>query len=63
MRQPDIKTILGCPACPATRGIAHWFALDRNTYDGPESILGSGSTKQEAIDDLQEQLADQSLDS
>ena len=34
----------------------HWVAVDDDTYDGPGSPIGSGSTEQAAIDDLMEQL-------
>lgn len=33
-----------------------WVAYDDNTYDGPESTIGWGETKQEAIADLITQL-------
>ena len=36
----------------------HWVAVDDDEYDGPGSPLGTGKTEQEAIDDLQEQLAE-----
>jgi hypothetical protein len=36
----------------------HWVAVDDDTYDGPDSSLGMGSTEQEAIEDLREQLAE-----
>lgn len=34
-----------------------WVAYDDDTYNGPGSLIGSGRTEQEAIDDLNEQLA------
>ena len=45
-----------------SRGRRHteWTAYDDDTYDGPSSPVGSGSTKQEAIDDLMEKLAEKS---
>lgn len=39
----------------------HWLAYDDNTYDGPGSALGHGRTRQEAIDDLIEQLEERGL--
>ncbi len=33
-----------------------WWAVDDDTYDGPGSLMGRGNTKQEAIEDLQEQI-------
>lgn len=33
-----------------------WSAVDDDTYDGPGCPIGSGRTKQEAIDDLLEQI-------
>jgi len=35
-----------------------WVAIDADSYDGPESLIGSGRTKQEAITDLLEQIYD-----
>lgn len=34
-----------------------WTAIDEDTYDGPESIYGVGSTEAEAIADLLEGFA------
>lgn len=36
-----------------------WTAIDDDTYDGVGSPIGYGATKQEAIDDLLEQLNDE----
>lgn len=33
-----------------------WDAIDDDTYDGPGSPIGHGTTEQEAIRDLLEQL-------
>jgi len=33
-----------------------WTAVDDNTYDGPGSPIGTGSTEEEAIADLLERL-------
>lgn len=33
-----------------------WVAVDDDTYDGPGCPIGSGNTRQEAIDDLMEQF-------
>ncbi len=35
-----------------------WWAVDDDTYDGPGSLIGRGNTKQEAIADLKEQIAE-----
>ncbi len=36
----------------------YWWAVDDDTYDGPGSLIGRGSTAQEAINDLKEQIAE-----
>jgi len=42
--------------------IGEWEAIDDNTYDGqPESQMGVGNTKQEAIDNLKDQLYEDGL--
>lgn len=33
-----------------------WTAIDEETYDGPEAPIGYGSTEQEAIADLKEEI-------
>ena len=38
-----------------------WVAYDDDSYDGPGSAVGSGYTKQEAIDDLVEQLLERGI--
>lgn len=53
-----ILTELGCPACHAIHGIAHWHAIDDDTYDGPGSHMGHGETEAEAIADLKEKIGD-----
>ena len=35
-----------------------WTTIDADTYDGPGSPIGTGATKQDAIDDLMEQLGE-----
>lgn len=35
-----------------------WVAFDDDSYDGPGSPIGTGKTEAEAIEDLQEQLAE-----
>jgi len=35
-----------------------WTAIDADTYDGPESPLGSGHTEAEAVASLCEKLGD-----
>jgi hypothetical protein len=40
-----------------------WVAYDEDTYDGPGSPIGSSTrSEQEAIDDLMDQLEDQTDD-
>lgn len=43
-----------------SRGRKHteWTAIDTDTYDGPGSPMGTGSTEAEAIAHLQEQIAE-----
>ena len=38
-----------------------WLAYDDDSYGGPGSAVGSGYTKQEAIDDLVEQLLERGI--
>lgn len=47
----DIHTDEQLPGC--------WVATDSNSYGGPGSPIGSGSTEQDAIDDLLDQLQDE----
>jgi hypothetical protein len=35
-----------------------WTAYDEETYDGPSSPVGYGSTEQGAIDDLMDRLSE-----
>jgi len=35
-----------------------WSAIDDHTYSGPGSPIGTGSTEEEAIEDLLDQLHD-----
>lgn len=52
-----LKTVYVYPPIPY-RGF-DWCAYDDKTYCGSESdVIGRGSTEQEAIDDLLEQLAE-----
>jgi len=37
-----------------------WVAVDDDTYDGPGCPIGIGFTEREAIQDLQEQLEEES---
>lgn len=39
------------------RGREYWSVVDENTYDGPESPIGTGSSPSEALMDLLEQIA------
>lgn len=52
----DIKTQHVLPPIP-NRG-ADWSAVDRDTYDGPGSPVGIGSTERAAVEDLTEQLTE-----
>lgn len=38
-----------------------WTAVDDDTYDGPGSPIGTGPTREAAIADLREQIADRNL--
>lgn len=49
-----IKTVFQYPPIPIRN--LDWIAIDDNTYDGPGSLIGTGATEQEAIDDLLEQM-------
>lgn len=46
---------------PSIRTTRHysdeWTAIDDDTYDGPGSPIGSGSTEAEAVADLAEKMA------
>ena len=49
-----IKTSFVNPPIP-TR-IFDWSAIDDDTYDGPGSLIGTGATEAEAVQDLMEQI-------
>jgi hypothetical protein len=38
-----------------------WTAIDDDTYDGPGSAFGHGSTREEAISDLLEAMEERGL--
>lgn len=53
-----IRTVLACPACPATFNVDQWYAIDDDTYDGIGHV-GWGDTEAEALADLKEQIGEQ----
>lgn len=36
--------------------VHEWTAIDEDTYDGPESRMGTGNSEAEAVADLLEQM-------
>lgn len=38
-----------------------WSAIDEDSYDGPGSPIGLGNSRQEAIEDLKDQLLERDV--